>query len=300
MDLGDALLAEAHKYFNIHDVSQMMPQDLARDVRAGVLGTQHSRAVIAIGNCAVMQPFVNVCAPINMLINALVERKGCMRARIFVCGLLPRPGLDDVEKEIMKKCNKGIMKSVNALVRKKQFPAIYVNMPLWFLKRVQFEDGSMEIQPDTTYYQPGGAALNDVGLNHLFLLLAKRMELDDIDYSWAGVPLVQEVEGRQVLAEIPQMLEQDEPGQSSTSQDDTGKNGMGDKARRLRSLVRRNAKERKRRRKRSATVTHSSANDNRSDDAAKENVKTGMQMIMELGSDSECEVPLLVAIPRAG
>ena len=186
-------------FFQFIDCSEASPDVLARDVRSGVIPIHYSRVVIAIGNTAPMDRFVNVCRPINLLINALVERMGCFRLKLWVLGLLPRPCQDESQRQIMIRVNKGIRKSVEALARKKNFPVQYLAAQKWLLKRVEQEGGIRRMTPDTSMYQYGTNHLNDVGLKHLYLLLAKDLRLREIHYEWEGPPVVYEKAGRQVF-----------------------------------------------------------------------------------------------------
>ena len=99
----------------------------------------------------------------------------------------------------MIKMNKGISKSVIALVRKKNFPVQYLAAQKWLLKRVEHEGGLQHMVPNTSLFQYGSNHLNDVGLKHLYLLMAKAMQLREIHYEWEGPPVVYEKVGHQVL-----------------------------------------------------------------------------------------------------
>ena len=76
-------------FFQFINCSEASPEALARDVRSGVIPIHYSRVVIAVGNTAPMDRFTNVCKPINLLINALEERMGCFRLKMWVMGILP-------------------------------------------------------------------------------------------------------------------------------------------------------------------------------------------------------------------
>ena len=68
-------------------------KELAKNVRAGVIRVQFSKVIIAVGNQAAVDNFTNVVVPVNQLINAMFDRFGCVRIKIWVMSLLPRPGL---------------------------------------------------------------------------------------------------------------------------------------------------------------------------------------------------------------
>ena len=150
-DFDFTTTTQIDSFFQFIDCSEPSPDALARDVRSGVIPIHYSRVVIAIGNTAPMDRFTNVCKPINLLINALVERMGCFRLKVWVLGLLPRPCQDDSQRQVMIRMNKGIGKSVEALIKRKQFPLKYLPAQKWLLKRVEQEGGGCVVP---WYQQP--------------------------------------------------------------------------------------------------------------------------------------------------
>ena len=194
-DLNFTTTTRVDKFFQFVDCSEILPEDLARDVRAGVIPIHYSRVVIAIGNTAPMDRFTNVSRAVIMLVNALVERMGCFRMKVWVLGVLPRPCQTEQQRQSMIRINKSIGKSVDSLVKKKQYPVQYLAGQRWLLKRVEQEGGLRKMVPDTSLYERGTNDLNDVGLKHLYLLLAKEIKIRDIQYDWEGPPVVYEKGG---------------------------------------------------------------------------------------------------------
>ena len=198
-DFNFTTSTQADDFFQFIDCSETEPGRLAKDVRAGVVPIHYSRVVIAIGNSAPMDRFTNVATPVNLLINALVERLGCYKMKIWVIGVLPRPCQNEEQRQIMIRINKGLKKSVDHLVRRKSFPLTYLAAQRWLMKRVEHEGGVRQMLPDTSLYLHGTNDLNDVGLKHMYLLLAKELKLREIQYEWDGPPVMFQKAGRQVF-----------------------------------------------------------------------------------------------------
>ena len=164
---------------------------LAKDVRAGVVQVEHGRVVIALGNSATLDSFSNVTACVNAVMNALIERFGCLKLNIWVMSLLPRPGAEVQETEYLKRQNKALAKNVRALVRRKNYPIKFITAHKWLLKRVKDpKDETIVTEVDTMYFEEGTNQLNHSGLAHLHLLLAAELRLRKIKYEWKGIPLV--------------------------------------------------------------------------------------------------------------
>ena len=176
--------------FQFVDCTDVDFEQLARDVRAGVLDIQHSKVVIAIGNQAAMDNFTNVVSVTTMLVNALVDRLGCINVQIWVLSVIPRPDAAPEVVNIIRKQNKGLFKSVRALVRRCKYPVEFITAHKWFLKRVQYPDGDIQVEVDKMYYVRGTQHLNKQGLEHLYLLVAKQVRLWNVQYEWQEMPLV--------------------------------------------------------------------------------------------------------------
>ena len=280
-DFNFSTSTRADDFFQFIDCTEVLPHALARDVRSGVITIQHSKVVIAVGNIAPMDKFVNVCTPINLLINALIERIGCFRLKVWVIGILPRPCLDEEQRQIMIQLNRGIKKSVESLARKKDYPIWYLPAQQWLLKRVEDERGNKRMLPDTSLYQVGTNDLNDVGLKHLYLLLAKELRLRKIRYDWEGPPVMFERAGRQVYLGIDGRKIAKKRAAEMECRVDPDREV---KISRRFTGERRNAKERRpavERRIKSVVVKKPSAEEE----------------MMETATDPEERVPLLVKIP---
>ena len=122
--------------------------EVAKDIRSGVIKVKYSCIVIAIGNMASLDNFTNVVVPAMALVNAIIDRYGCMKVKIWVTNLIPHPDADAPMLQVMRKQNGGLMKSVNALVRRKKYPVNHITSHKWFLKRVKNEDGTLETEVD--------------------------------------------------------------------------------------------------------------------------------------------------------
>ena len=168
------------------------------DVRAGVIPVQNKKVIIALGNAAVLDNFTNVITTVNAVINALIERKGCVHQQIWICSLLPRLGADEAQNKVLIQQNKGLAKSVRALIRRKQFPLKFITAHKWLLRRMVDEDGTSEVEPDGIFYEENGN-LNQHGLEHLHLLLAKEVQLREIRYSWDKMPTIKRITHKRVI-----------------------------------------------------------------------------------------------------
>ena len=129
-------------------------------------------------------------APVIALINAVIDRYGCMKIHIWVANLLPRPGASPDMLRIMMKQNKSVKRAIAALVRKKKYPIDHITSHKWFLKRVKNPDGSLDVEVDNMYFVSGTMHLNKHGLEHFYLLLARVMKLWEVNYEWSGMPVV--------------------------------------------------------------------------------------------------------------
>ena len=164
---------------------------LAKDIRSGVVEIKYGRVAIALGNAARLDHFSNVSTCVTAVINALIERYGCINVKIRVMGLLPRPLAQVEEVECIKSQNKALFKAVRALVRRRNYPVQFVAAHKWFLKRVKNpEDDSTEVAVDCIYYEEGSNHLSESGLVHFHLLLAQELQLRRIKYEWKGMPVV--------------------------------------------------------------------------------------------------------------
>ena len=195
--------------FQFIDCSDADFDELARDVRAGVISIRHSRIIIAIGNQAALDNFTNVISPVNLIINAIIDRYGCVKVNIWTTSLLPRPGISPAMSTVLRKQNKGLFRAVRALVRRRKYPVQHVASHKWFLKRVKNPepDGEIITEVDQMYYVRGTIHLNQHGLEHLYLLLAKELGLWNVQYEWLEIPLVLRRSGkkRKVLEEIKEV-----------------------------------------------------------------------------------------------
>ena len=262
--------------FHFVDCSQVSMHKLAKDIRAGIIEIKHTRVVIALGNLAALDSYTNVASPTVAVINALVERYGCTSVKIFVLGVLPRPGIDYDQEQVLKVQNKALGKAVRALIRKKQYPVTYVAAYKWLLRRLVRANDVIDIQPDPMYFYPGTPHLNSDGLNHMYLLLAKFMQLRmDIQYEWSGMPIVQAKQKRRVLQDVW-------PGNSSNNNRSARKEKSGKKSS-PGMRVARGAHIRRRGAKVSASVTQAP-------------VATEPE-VQEVASDTEEQAPQLVHIP---
>ena len=197
--------------FQFIDCESVDFDELAKDIRSGVIEIQHDRILIALGNQAAMDNFTHVVAPIMALINAIIDRYGCMRVKIWVANILPRPGADMNVVKIMIKQNTAIKKAIAGMVRRKKYPVQHIISHKWFLKRVKNDDGTLDLEVDGMYFVKGTIHLNKHGLEHLYLLLAKQMQLWNVQYEWDSVPIViRRKSKRKVLQPIQQVEQQDQ------------------------------------------------------------------------------------------
>ena len=68
----------------------------------------------------------------------------------------------------------------------------HVTSHKWMLKRILRLDGTMDVQVDRIYYQTETVHLNQHGLEHMHLLLARELELCNMQYEWSEMPVVKE------------------------------------------------------------------------------------------------------------
>ena len=198
-DYNASISSPADDCFQFIDCSDVNGMQLAKDVRAGVIQLKWKNIVIALGNNAGLDQYTNVTTTVNMLINAIIERKGCVNVQIWILSLIPRIGIDDQQVGVLQMQNRNLFKAVRALVRRKNYPVKYITAHKWFLKREQHEDGTLHVVPDLIYYyRDFQLNLNEQGLAHLHLLIAKQLKLCRIDYSWEGMPLVKVKHTRQI------------------------------------------------------------------------------------------------------
>ena len=92
-------------FFQFIDCMDVEFDGLARDIRASVIELQYNKIIIVIGNVAVMDNFTNVVHPVLSLINAIIDRRGCLHIRIWVMNVLPRPGVDPDVTAVIHKQN---------------------------------------------------------------------------------------------------------------------------------------------------------------------------------------------------
>ena len=130
------------------------------------------------------------------IINALIDRFGCVDRSVVVMGLMPRLTSDHAQVEVLKVQNKGLFKVVRSLIRKKQYPLKFIPVHKWFMKRMKNPDGSYDMEVDKFYFELGTDVLNNHGLSHLHLLLASELNLRRIDYQWKGIPMVVKKPGK--------------------------------------------------------------------------------------------------------
>ena len=189
--------------FQFIDCTEVNGFSLARDICAGIVQVQHSRVVIALGNAANLDQFSNVASVVVAIINAIIDRHGCVNKQIWVAGLIPRPtgSLDTVQ--MMKQQNKSLFKSVRALVCRKNYPVVFLPVYKWLLKRVKHPDGSFTTEADLIYFEQNSDELNAHRLAHLHLLVAGELDLRRIKYKWKGMPIVnKQNQSRQVMDRI--------------------------------------------------------------------------------------------------
>ena len=176
-------------------------RELARDIRAGVIPIRHTRVVIALGNDAQLDRFTNIPASVTGVINALIERIGCVRLQVVIIGLLPRRMIDEEQVQVLKEQNVALYKVVRSLVRRRRYPVEFLPAYKWFLKRVKNPDSTIEIEPDSIYYEKNSDQLNYNGQVHLHLLLAGHLKLKKVTYKWEGMPLLVRKDKKKVVLE---------------------------------------------------------------------------------------------------
>ena len=203
MDYKFYSTAKVDDCFQFVDCCNVNIADLVKDIHSGVVPIANRRVVIALGNSAKLDEFMNVTTIANAIINALVERFGCVGREIVVLSLFPHPLADPFQTQIIQRINKSLFKSVRALVRRKKFPIRFIAGHKWLLKRVKSPDG-IRTDVDNIYYVPGTNNLNEHGLAHLHLLLAQELKLRWIKYKWNGMPVVEQRACRKVLREVQQ------------------------------------------------------------------------------------------------
>ena len=146
--------------------------------------------IVALRNSAMLDGFTDIMVTVVGVVNALVERYGCLNMDITVLSLMPRPLASVEQVDIVKKQNVALFKVVHNMVRQKRIPVKYVSSHKWFLKRVKSPDGSCQIEVDTIYYEEGSDQLNQDGQVHLHLFLANMLRLKRIYYEWTRMPVV--------------------------------------------------------------------------------------------------------------
>ena len=190
--------------FQFVDCSDVDFDDLAKDIRAGVVEIMNKKVIIVIGNLAAMDNFTNVIHPVNLMINSLIDRFGCVNVEIWVVNVLPCPAASEDQMQVICKQNRGLAKAVNALIRRKRYSLHHVNSHKWFLKRVKCDEGKMEIQVDGMFYHSGTVHLNQHGLEHYYLLLVRELKLWQVQYEWSEMPVVKKrvTKKRKVLEDV--------------------------------------------------------------------------------------------------
>ena len=176
--------------FQFVDCADVDFEHLARDIRAGIIEIKYKKIVIALGNTANFDNYTNVVVPVNAFINALIDRYGCLNVEIWIANIIPRPDATSQEVTMIMKQNKGLWKAVRALVRRRKYPVTHIGSHKWFMKRVRQEDGMFQVCVDRIYCCQGTIHLNQQGLQHLCLLLAKELQLWDVKYQWSEMPIV--------------------------------------------------------------------------------------------------------------
>ena len=156
-------------------------------------------------NQGVMDNFTNVVHLVNSVINALIDRFGGLNVHIWVISVLPHPVVEQGVTEIIQKQNKGLAKAVGALVQRKRYPIKFITSHKWFLKKVSYPHlETLQVEVDSMYYNVGTKYLNQHGLEHFYLLLAKELRLWKVEYEWNEVPIVKArgSEKRKVLQQL--------------------------------------------------------------------------------------------------
>ena len=177
---------------------------VAKDVRAGVLKIDHRQVIIALGNDAVLNQFTNIASVVMPIATALIERQGCLRTSIWIMSLLPRPLARQEEEQCLKEQNKKLFRSVRALVRRKQYPVTFLTAHKWLLKRVKTPgDDRVRVEIDHMFFEENSNQLNEQGLWHLHLLMAKELGLRKIKYAWSGMPVVVQQDGPRMVTRDP-------------------------------------------------------------------------------------------------
>ena len=189
-DYNFAMTTAVDDSFQFIDCFQVEFDKLAREIRNGVIEIEHKKVIVAIGNQAALDNFTNVVNPVNLIINALIDRYGCLQVEIWVLSLLPCPGVPQGVTEILQKQNKSIGKAIAALIQRRRFPVQFVPSHKCFLKRVQNGDGKLQVEVDNMYYYQGTIHLNQHGLEHFYLLLVQELQLWDVKYEWTEMPIV--------------------------------------------------------------------------------------------------------------
>ena len=103
---------------------------------------EHKLVVIALGNTAVLNQYTNVATTVSGVINALIERFGCLNVEITVLGILPRPTADSMQVGILKQQNESLYKVVRNLIRRRKYPVKFLPAYKWFLKEFQMRTGT--------------------------------------------------------------------------------------------------------------------------------------------------------------
>ena len=108
--------------FQFVDCTDVDFEELARNIRAGILEVEHEYVVIMIGNQACIDNFTNVVHPVTLLINAIFDRFGCVNKHVWVTSLLPRPSVSIEIVDKIRKINKSIVRSVRTIEKHKRYP----------------------------------------------------------------------------------------------------------------------------------------------------------------------------------
>ena len=72
--------------------------------------------MVALGNTATLDGFTNVVVGVNAVIQAIIDRFGCLNVEIMVLGLLPRLQLKVEQLQVLKDQNQALFKVVRNLV----------------------------------------------------------------------------------------------------------------------------------------------------------------------------------------
>ena len=199
---SSATIDDSYEFVDCSDTNVFK---VAKDVRAGVIPISHPYAVITLGNTGIINQYSHISASAMAMMNALIERYGCVNMKIWILGVLPRPNADEELIHYIKLQNKALYRAVRGVVRKKQYPVQFIPAYKWLLKRVKHPEEQMCVtKVNLSYFEKDSDILNANGLAHLHLLLAREIGLRRIKYEWKGMPMVVAKKGkRQVRKEAP-------------------------------------------------------------------------------------------------